>query len=66
MALLCSLELSNLGAGILRTQIEKFKGDITEFRSWLRSFEHLVSSRTQDDEEKLHFLEQFTSGTRPP
>ena len=61
--LLRSLELSNMRAGLPRTQIQTFKGDITLFRSWLRAFEHLVSSRTHDNEEKLHFLEQFTAGT---
>ncbi|XP_071951906.1 uncharacterized protein [Antedon mediterranea] len=44
------------------TNIPKFKGNLVEFRSFVKAFESRVSTRTQRTSEKLHYLEQYTMG----
>lgn len=39
-----------------------FSGDPLEFRPFLRAFEHTISSKTDNDSDKMYYLEQFTRG----
>ncbi|KAL1277030.1 hypothetical protein QQF64_023703 [Cirrhinus molitorella] len=50
--------LSSLPKG----EIPVFNGDILQYRSFLHSFEHIIESKTDDDEDRLHFLIQYTRG----
>ena len=43
--------------------VPKFSGEPLEYASFMRSFDSRVASRTNDDNERLYFLEQFTAGT---
>ena len=43
--------------------VPKFSGEPLEYASFMRSFDSRVASRTSDDNERLYFLEQFTTGT---
>ena len=45
-----------------KAEIPVFNGDITKYRSFIRAFESRIASKTEDDEERLCYLEQFTSG----
>ena len=45
-----------------KAEIPVFSGDVTKYRSFMRAFDSRISSRTDDDEEKLFYLEQYTSG----
>ena len=40
-----------------------FSGEPLEYASFMRSFDSCVASRTNDDNERLYFFEQFTTGT---
>ena len=44
------------------SSIAKFGGDFTEYRTFVRSFDCRVANRTFDDNERLHYLEQYTVG----
>ena len=60
---LTNLMVENQQRNILpQSSISKFSGDATEYQSFVRSFETRVASRTKDDSERLHYLEQYTSG----
>ena len=43
--------------------VPKFSGEPLEYASFMHSFDSRVASRTNDDNERLYFLEQFTTGT---
>ena len=43
--------------------VPKFSGEPLEYASFMRGFDYRVASRTNDDNEPLYFLEQFTTGT---
>ena len=43
--------------------VPKFSGEPLEYASFMRSFDSRVASRTSHDNERLYFLEQFTTGT---
>ena len=43
--------------------LSKFHGDPLEYDSFIRCFDSRVAARTNDDTERLYYLEQFTSGT---
>ena len=57
-AVLAQLERSSLP----KADIPIFNGDVTRYRGFIRSFDSRIASRTSDDEERLSFLYQFTSG----
>ena len=42
--------------------MDTFDGDIMKFGSFLRQFENNIASKTDDEEEKLYYLEQMTTG----
>ena len=52
----------NLKSLMPKAEVQKFSGDITQYRSFIRSFESIISSKLVDEEEKLYYLEQYTSG----
>ncbi|KAK4326945.1 hypothetical protein Pmani_002549 [Petrolisthes manimaculis] len=52
----------NLKSLMPKAEVQKFNGDVTQYRSFIRSFESIISSRLTDEEEKLFYLEQYTSG----
>ncbi|XP_043206561.1 uncharacterized protein LOC122381675 [Amphibalanus amphitrite] len=48
--------------GLPTPDIPVFTGDITKYRSFLRAFESRIGSKTDNDAEKLLYLEQYCSG----
>lgn len=42
--------------------IPVFKGDPLTYRFFIRAFEHAVDSKTDSYQDKLYYLEQYTSG----
>ena len=42
--------------------IPKFSGDPLDYDSFIRTFDARIASRTNDDSEKMHYLDQYTSG----
>nr|XP_021329205.1 uncharacterized protein LOC110439111 [Danio rerio] len=42
--------------------ISVFKGDALQYKSFMRAFEHVIEQKTENDQDKLYFLEQFTDG----
>ncbi|XP_043241053.1 uncharacterized protein LOC122391322 [Amphibalanus amphitrite] len=55
--------LTHLQRGQLpNVEIPVFSGEITKYRSFIRAFESRILSKTEDDEEKLFFLDQYTRG----
>ena len=45
-----------------QADIQKFSGDPTQYRKFMRQFNTKVATMCDDDDERLTFLEQFTSG----
>ena len=45
-----------------KLEIQKFSGCITDYVSFIKTFDNMIASKLEDYEEKLHFLEQFTTG----
>lgn len=39
-----------------------FSGDPLEFKPFLRAFDHTIGSKTDNDSDKIYYLEQFTRG----
>ena len=42
--------------------IPKFSGDPLDYDSFIRTFDARITSRTNDDSERMHYLDQYTSG----
>ena len=42
--------------------IPVFKGDALQYKSFIRTFKHSIEQKTDNDKDKLYFLEQFTAG----
>ncbi|KAL0146845.1 hypothetical protein M9458_057784 [Cirrhinus mrigala] len=42
--------------------ISVFKGDALQYKSFMRAFEHAIEQKTDNDQDKFYFLEQFTDG----
>ena len=42
--------------------IPKFSGDPLDYDSFIRTFDARIASCTNDDSEKMHYLDQYTSG----
>ena len=45
-----------------RMTMEVFNGDVMKYSSFLRQFENNIVSKTSDEEERLYYLEQLTTG----
>jgi hypothetical protein len=45
-----------------QSDVPKFGGDPMEYRPFIRAFDSQVASRTAMDSERLHYLEQYTTG----
>ena len=45
-----------------KTQIKTFDGDYSKFSLFLKSFDSIITSKLTDDEEKIYYLSQYTSG----
>ncbi|XP_031438690.2 uncharacterized protein LOC116224090 [Clupea harengus] len=43
-------------------RVTVFDGDILEFRSFMNSFEHNIESKTDNGQDRLFYLEQYTKG----
>lgn len=39
-----------------------FKGDALQHKTFIRVFEHSIEQKTDNEQDKLYFLEQFTVG----
>ena len=48
-------------ANLPQREVPVFSGDPFEFLPFLKAFEHIIHSRTDNDEDRLYYLEQFTS-----
>ena len=44
------------------TEVEKFDGNLVKYKLFIRSFRSRIESRTSDQDELLHYLEQLTVG----
>lgn len=42
--------------------ISVFQGDALQYKSFIRAFEHAIEQKTDNDQDKFYFLEQFTDG----
>lgn len=42
--------------------IPVFRGDALQYKSFIRAFEHSIEQKTDNEQDKLYFLEQFTNG----
>ena len=62
-SLLKRMDTQTRRKGLPRPKIEVFDGDVTRFQAFVRAFKYAVEERTDDDREKLHFLEEMTAGT---
>ncbi|KAK0147978.1 hypothetical protein N1851_012345 [Merluccius polli] len=49
-------------ANLPQREVPEFSGDPFEFLPFLKAFEHIIHSRTDNDEDRLYYLEQFTRG----
>lgn len=49
-------------ANLPQRKVPEFSGDPLEFLPFLRAFEHIIHSRTDNDADRLYYLEQFTTG----
>ncbi|KAL7857229.1 hypothetical protein SRHO_G00161280 [Serrasalmus rhombeus] len=49
-------------ANLPQRKVPEFSGDPFEFLPFLRAFEHIIHSRTDNDADRLYYLEQFTTG----
>ena len=47
-------------ANLPQREVTVFSGDPFEFLPFLKAFEHIIHSRTDNDEDRLYYLEQFT------
>ena len=56
---LVSFNIRNL---VPNQEVEIFKGELTKYQTFIKSFENVISSKLKDDDEKLHYLVQYTSG----
>ena len=45
-----------------RAEIAMFDGDVSSYRSFIHAFEHLIGNKVTDEDEKLYYLEQYTTG----
>lgn len=42
--------------------ISVFHGDPLQYKSFVKSFEHIIESKTDDAQQRLYYLEQYTAG----
>ena len=49
-------------ANLPQREVPVFSGDPFEFLPFLKAFEHIIHCRTDNDEDRLYYLEQFTIG----
>lgn len=52
----------NLKGLMPKVEVQKFGGDVTQYKLFVRAFNSIISSKLTDEEEKLLYLEQFTFG----
>ena len=43
-------------------EVTVFKGDPLTYRSFIRAFEHAIEQKTDNDPDKLYYLQQYTAG----
>ena len=56
------LATCSLKALMPHREITKFNGDVTAYHTFILAFESIIGSQSVEDGEKLHYLEQYTSG----
>ena len=47
---------------LLMKDVPIFKGDALQYKTFIRMFEHSIEQKTDNEQDKLYFLEQFTAG----
>lgn len=45
-----------------KREVLVFGGDPLAFRPFMKAFEHIIEDKTNSDEDRLYFLEQYTVG----
>lgn len=50
------------GSTLPPMDIPTFKGDLLDYHLFIRAIEHGVEDRTENNKDRLYYLEQFTSG----
>ena len=45
-----------------KMKMDTFSGDVMNYACFLRQFQNNIASKTEDDDEKLYYLEQMTTG----
>ena len=53
---------ANLKGLMPKQEIHKFGGDITNYRTFIRAFDSVIDSKLVNEDEKLHYLAQYTEG----
>ena len=43
-------------------EITAFSGDPLQYQPFIKAFEHCIESKTDSNQDRLYFLERFTSG----
>lgn len=49
-------------ATLLAREIPTFEGNPLDYKSFMQAFEHGIEAKTSSSEDRLYYLEQFTSG----
>ena len=52
----------NMKSLMPKNEIKKFSGDYTQFNSFIKAFDCVISNKLISDEEKLYYLSQYTEG----
>ena len=60
--LLKALLAQQVRSSLPKPEIPKFSGCVTDYIPFIKAFDSVIGSKLDNDEEKLHFLEQFTVG----
>lgn len=45
-----------------KTEVKVFRGDPLDYKLFTSAFDHIIASKTDSDQDRLYYLEQFTSG----
>ena len=59
--LLKNLVMFNMKSLMPRNDIQKFCGEYTEYKTFIRAFDNVISSKLVDDDEKIYYLSQYTT-----
>ena len=52
----------HMRSSLPQRQIQPFSGNPLDWHAFVRAFEHTIESKTNNDKDKLYYLEQYTKG----